>query len=147
MFFKKTIISYPLTRRRTCGYSGVRNTRFLKTLCALFSCYLRFEIRFYALLPIIDLLLKKYTAQFWSINKLTSFEVLIHFYMWKKVLHLFMENNKDYKIAPFQNFGALFLFVSMLFDTTQNFYVRKHWSEKGKSKTDNKEIKVIQYWW
>ena len=37
-----------------------------------------------------------------------------------------MENNKDYKIAPFQNFGALFLFVSMLFDTTQNFYVRKH---------------------
>ena len=46
-----------------------------------------------------------------------------------------------------------FLFESF-FDTTQNFsgityllHKRKHWSEKGKDKTDKKETKVTQYCW
>ena len=35
--FRKTYISYPLTRTRRCAYQGVRNIRFSENLVALFS--------------------------------------------------------------------------------------------------------------
>ena len=46
-------ISHPLKRTHTCAYQGVRNIRFLENSTSFFSCYLRFEIRPFALLPTI----------------------------------------------------------------------------------------------
>ena len=37
---------------RTCAYQGVRNVRFFRKIWrAMFSCYLHFDIRLFALLP------------------------------------------------------------------------------------------------
>ena len=49
--FPKTNISYPAIHTCTCVYQGVRNVYFSESLVALFLCYLRFEIRLFALLP------------------------------------------------------------------------------------------------
>ena len=46
--FRKTNISYPLIRTRTCAYQGVRNVRFWKIWHDLFSWNTRFEIRPFA---------------------------------------------------------------------------------------------------
>ena len=52
-FSEKTNISYPLILTRTCAYQGIRNTRgfFGKFSVLFFSCYLRFDIRPFTLLP------------------------------------------------------------------------------------------------
>ena len=49
--FRKTNISYPLIRTRTCAYQGVRKFVFRKTWRALFSWNTRFRIRPFAILP------------------------------------------------------------------------------------------------
>ena len=53
--FRKTNISYPLIRIRTCTDQGVRNV-FWKIWRALSSRNTRFKIRSFALLPIIKLI-------------------------------------------------------------------------------------------
>ena len=49
--FRKTNISYPLTRTCACTYQGVRNIRFWKIRCALFPCNTHFDTRLFVLLP------------------------------------------------------------------------------------------------
>lgn len=44
-------VSYPLISTRKCVYQGVRNTRFRKIWCVLFSCYFRFKIHPFGLSP------------------------------------------------------------------------------------------------
>ena len=51
--FRITNISYPLIRSCKCSYQGVRNVRFSKNWCALFSWNTRFEILPFDLLPTI----------------------------------------------------------------------------------------------
>ena len=48
---RKTNISYPLIRTRTCACQGLRNVRFSEGWRALFSSKTSFEIRLFALLP------------------------------------------------------------------------------------------------
>ena len=60
--FRKTNISYPLIRTRTCVYQGVRNVRFRKIWRALFSWSTRFEIRPFALLPTFTWLNSKHCS-------------------------------------------------------------------------------------
>ena len=47
--FQKKKIFYPLIRKRTCAYQGVRNVGFRKFWRALFSYHTRFEICPFAL--------------------------------------------------------------------------------------------------
>ena len=47
--FRKTNISHPLIRKRTCAYQRVRNVCFWKIWHALFFWNMRFEIRPFAL--------------------------------------------------------------------------------------------------
>ena len=49
---KQTFLN-PLTRTRTYAYRRVKNARFSETWRALFSCFLHFEIRTFALSPTI----------------------------------------------------------------------------------------------
>ena len=48
--FRKTNISYPLIRTRTCVYQGVRSVRFLEHLACFVFLKHRFEISPFALL-------------------------------------------------------------------------------------------------
>ena len=50
-FSEKRTFFYPLIRTRTCTYQGVKNVRFSENWRALYSCYLRFEIRSFAIVP------------------------------------------------------------------------------------------------
>ena len=52
--FRKTNISYPLIRTRTCAYQGVRNVRFSENLTCFVFLKHRFEIRPFAVLPTIS---------------------------------------------------------------------------------------------
>ena len=56
-----------LIRTRTCTYKGVKNVRFSENLASFDSCYFRFEIRPFAILPTL-----------WSARKvvLSSFFIL-----------------------------------------------------------------------
>ena len=49
--FRKTNISYPLIRTRTCVYQEVRNVCFTEILACVAFLKHRFEIRPFALLP------------------------------------------------------------------------------------------------
>ena len=50
--FRKTNISYPLIRTRTCPYQGGEKCSFFQKIwCALFSYNTYFEIRLFTLLP------------------------------------------------------------------------------------------------
>ena len=58
-FFQKISISYLLIRTYTCAYQGIKKFLFFwKICCALFSCYLHFEIHPFALLLTILSFLK-----------------------------------------------------------------------------------------
>ena len=52
--FRKTNISYPLIRTRTCAYQGVRNVRFSENLMCFIFLKTRFEIRRFVILPTIS---------------------------------------------------------------------------------------------
>ena len=62
--FRKTNISYPLIRKCTCAFQGVRNVCFSKILAGFFSCNTRFEIRPFALL------LKAWILTLWKFSSL-----------------------------------------------------------------------------
>ena len=49
--FRKTNISYPLVRTRTCAYQGVRNVHYSEILTCFVFLKHRFEIRPFAFLP------------------------------------------------------------------------------------------------
>ena len=68
--FRKTNISYPLIRTLTYAYQGVKNVHFMKIWRALFSCYIRFEISLFALLPTMtDLVRNTELPQIIWVNK------------------------------------------------------------------------------
>ena len=70
--FRKTNISYPLIRTRTCAHQGVRMFVFRKIWRALFSWNPRFEIRAFALLPTVCPSVKvkknKFASCLWKIH-------------------------------------------------------------------------------
>ena len=51
--FRKTNISYPMIRARTCAYQRVRNVRFSENLACFFSWNTHFEICPFILIPMV----------------------------------------------------------------------------------------------
>ena len=51
--FRKTNISYPLIRTRTCAYQGLRNVRFSENLACFVFLKTHFEIRPFTLLTML----------------------------------------------------------------------------------------------
>ena len=81
----------PLILTGTCSCHGLKNVRFFAKIChALFSCYLRFEIRLFAFLPT-------------NCMKLILTHLTLSIIILKMVKHtsklLFCKNRKTFKVC------------------------------------------------